>query len=361
MNNDFIQALYALEIEKGINANLIIEAVESALKSAYKKNYNTTGEVEVKIDKDSGAIDVFTIKNVVDYIEDATMEITLSEAQKIDNQVAINDKISIPLEIKTFGRIAAQTARQVVALKLREAEKELIFKKYERNKSELVSGLVESIEKDSYIISLEKTKAILPPQGQIPNEFFKIGDRFKAYILDAVSPKKNEPQVILSRNNIEFLKRLFELEVPEIKSGEVEIKSISREAGYRSKVAVFSKEKEIDAIGACIGEEGARVKAIVNELNGEKIDIIPWSETPEDYIAAALSPSDVISVKIVNNDNGVKALVVVPDDQLSLAIGKEGQNARLAAKLTSWKIDIKSFSQSLEAGITTVGNLEEDI
>lgn len=354
MNNDFIQALYALELEKGINANLIIEAVETALKSAYKKNYTTSGEIEVKVDKDSGKIDVFALKNIVNHIEDETSEILFEEALEYDSDALLGDTIAIPLEIHSFGRIAAQTARQVVALKLKEAEKELVYKKYEKNKSELVSGIVESIDKNGYIISLDKTKAILPIQGQIPNESFKLGDRFKAYILDAVNPRKNEPQVILARNNIEFLRRLFEFEVPEIKNGEVEIKSISREAGYRSKVAVFSKESEIDAIGSCIGEEGARVKAIVNELNGEKIDIIPWSEKIEKYIASALSPSDVLSVTIVQEENISKALVVVPDEQLSLAIGKEGQNARLAAKLTSWKIDIKSFSQAKEEGINIV-------
>lgn len=354
MNNDFIQALYALEKEKGINANLILEAVESALKSAYKKNYNTVGDVEVKIEKDSGEITAFMTKEVTEDIEDAHTQILLKEAREIDQSSDIGDKIIIPLEIKSFGRIAAQTARQVVALKLREAEKEVIFKKYERNKSELVSGLVESIEKDGYIINLEKTKAILPLQGQIPNETFNVGDRFKAYILDAVNPKKNDPQVILTRNNIEFLKRLFELEIPEIKNGEVEIKSISREAGYRSKVAVFSKDSGIDAIGSCIGEEGSRIKAIVSELSGEKIDIIPWSENSEEYIASALSPSSVISVTIIKEDNSLKALVIVPDEQLSLAIGKEGQNARLAAKLTSWKIDIKSLSQAKEAGLLEI-------
>lgn len=353
MNSDFIQALYALENEKGIQSNLILSAVEAALKSAYKKNYNTSDDIEIKIDKDSGAIEVYSTKLVVDKVVDENKEISLEDACKININLQIGDKIISKEEPKAFGRIAAQTARQVVTLKLREAEKEAIYKKYEQNKSEIITGIVERIENNNYILIVEKTKAILPVQGQIVNEKFKIGDRVKGYIATAINSNKNNHQVIVYRNNVDFLKRLFELEIPEIKSGEVEIKSIAREAGQRSKVAVLSHDNLLDAIGSCIGEEGVRVKAIVNELNGEKIDIVQWSENPEEYIAASLSPSSVIDVQIITDtDNSVtKALVVVPDEHLSLAIGKEGQNARLAAKLTSWRIDIKSETQAKQTNI----------
>ena len=353
MNSDFIQALYALEREKGIQSNLILSAVEAALKSAYKKNYNTSDDIEIKIDKDSGAIEVYSTKFVVAKVTDENKEISLEDACKININLQIGDKIIFKEEPKAFGRIAAQTARQVVTLKLREAEKEAIYKKYEQNKSEIITGIVERIENNNYILTIEKTKAVLPVQGQIVNEKFQIGDKVKGYIATAINSNKNNHQVIIYRNNVEFLKRLFELEIPEIKSGEVEIKSIAREAGQRSKVAVFSHDNLLDAIGSCIGEEGVRVKAIVNELNGEKIDIVQWSENPEEYIAASLSPSSVIDVQIITDtDNSVtKALVVVPDEHLSLAIGKEGQNARLAAKLTSWRIDIKSETQAKQANI----------
>ncbi len=353
MNNDFIQALYALESEKGIQSSLILSAVEAALKSAYKKNYNTSDDIEIKIDKDSGAIEVYSSKLVVDQVIDYSKEISLEDAHKINENLKIGDKFISKEEPKAFGRIAAQTARQVVTLKLREAEKEAVYKKYEQNKSEIITGVVERIENDNYILSIEKTKAILPIQGQITNEKFQVGDRVKGYIATTLNSNKNNHQIVIYRNNIDFLKRLFELEIPEIKSGEVEIKSIAREAGQRSKVAVYSNDELLDPIGSCIGEEGVRVKAIVNELNGEKIDIVQWSESPEEYIAASLSPSNVIDVQIITDSNNItKALVVVPDEHLSLAIGKEGQNARLAAKLTSWRIDIKSETQTKEANIS---------
>ena len=356
MNNDFIRALSALEIEKGLNAELIIEAVEAALKSAYKKNYNTNENIEIRIDRKTGSIAILSFKTIVDEVVDDSLEISLADVSDYfpGKTFSIGDTVEILVEPKSFGRIAAQTARQVVASKLREAEKELIYKQYDNNKREIVSGIIESIDNGNYIIDIDKTKAILPLQGQIPNEEFKIGDRIKAYIVGAVNPRKNEPQVILSRNNNEFLLRLFELEIPEIKNGEVLIKSISREAGSRSKVAVSSQTLSIDPIGSCIGEDGLRIRAIVDELNGEKIDIVLWNEDPEIYISSSLSPSQIIDVQTIDDETAQKmnkALVIVPDDQLSLSIGKEGQNVRLAAKLTGWKIDIKSQSQADENAI----------
>lgn len=350
MNNEFILALKEIEQEKGIGVDVILEAIASALVSAYKKNYDSTLTIDVKIDKESGQIDVYSKRIVVDEDDNeyGAEGITLEEAKKIKPDAVIGDTVEYKEKLKDFGRIAAQTARQVVASKLREAEKGIIYSEFSSRESDMITGVVDGVEKGVCNLIIDNINGIIEGPEQIPDEEYVIGERIKAYILEVRNTAKG-PIIIASRSHSGLLKRLFEAEVPEIHDGIVEIKSIAREAGQRSKISVASSNPEVDSVGSCVGQDGSRVKAIVNELNGEKIDIIQWSENPADYIAAALSPSDVVDVQTLDEEG--KATVIVPDNQLSLAIGKEGQNARLAAKLTQWKIDIKSETQAQEAGI----------
>lgn len=349
MNNEFIIALKELEREKGIKVDIILEAIESSLKSAYKKNYGNLENVRIRVDKESGVIEVLAQKEVVEEVQTPQTEITLSEARKINPKISLGDLVEQREEPKDFGRIAAQTAKQVVMQRLREAERGIIYNEFANRETDIVNGTIDRIENGVCYISLGKTEAVLAHSEQIEGEVYEPGQRIKAYILEVKKASKG-PQVVVSRTHAGLLSRLFELEVPEIQDGYVEIKSVAREAGMRSKIAVFTNQADLDAVGSCVGPNGARVRAVVDELNGEKIDIINWDEGPEIYISEALSPSVVIDV-IVDEDEK-KAAVVVPDNQLSLAIGKEGQNARLAAKLTGWKIDIKSKSQADEMGMT---------
>ncbi|NLV75557.1 MAG: transcription termination/antitermination protein NusA [Tissierellia bacterium] len=347
MNVEFIEALEEIEQEKGISKDVILEALESALISSYKKNFGSSQNVEVEINKHSGIVKVYAQKNVVEDVKDELLEISLEEAKNIDDKYQLGDIVNIEITPKNFGRIAAQTAKQVVIQRIKDAERDVIYDEFINRENEIITGMVQRISKNNVYIDLGKTEGILPPTEQINGEIYEQGDRLKLYILEVKKTTKG-PQIILSRSHPGLVKRLFELEVPEIHEGIVDIYAISREAGSRTKIAVFSKDPNVDPVGACVGFKGSRVKAIVDELNGEKIDIIVWSKNIEEFIANSLSPSKVIKVEV--NEQEKSALVVVPDYQLSLAIGKEGQNARLAAKLTNWKIDIKSKSQ-YEEGI----------
>lgn len=342
MKAEFIEALEEIEKEKGISKEVIFDALEAALISGYKKNFGSSQNVEVEIDKNTGLVKVFAKKNVVEEVQNELEEISIEDAKKIDNNYEIDDIVQFEVTPKDFGRIAAQTAKQVVMQKIKEAEREVIFDDFINRENEIVTGLVQRINKNIVYVDLGKTEGILPPTEQIEGETYEQGDRIKVFILEVKKTTKG-PQIVLSRSHPGLVKRLFELEVPEIHEGIVDIYAISREAGSRTKIAVYSKDENVDPVGACVGFKGGRVKAIVDELNGEKIDIVIWSKNPDEFIANSLSPSKVLNVNIDEKERS--AVVVVPDYQLSLAIGKEGQNARLAAKLTNWKIDIKSESQ----------------
>jgi len=342
MKAEFIEALEEIEKEKGICKDTIFDALEAALISGYKKNFGSSQNVEIDINRENGDVKVYAKKTVVEVVEDDLLEISLEAAREIDSRYDINDTVRIEITPRNFGRIAAQTAKQVVMQKIKEAEREIIYDEFINRENEIVTGLVQRISKNNVFVDLDKTEGILAPSEQIQGEVYKQGDRIKAYILEVKKTTKG-PQILLSRTHPGFVRRLFELEVPEIQEGIVDIISIAREAGSRTKIAVFSKDPNVDPVGACVGFKGARVKAIVDELKGEKIDIINWSKNIEEFLSNSLSPAKVISVDI--NEKEKSALIVVPDYQLSLAIGKEGQNARLAAKLTGWKIDIKSEGQ----------------
>ncbi|MCR4400788.1 MAG: transcription termination factor NusA [Syntrophomonadaceae bacterium] len=345
MASELILALGEIERERGIPKEVLIEAIESALKTAYKKNFGSAQNVNVEMDAASGTFKVYAVKQVVEEVTDPRLEISLEEARRIRPDAELEQEVEVEVTPTDFGRIAAQTAKQVVIQRLREAERSLIFQEYAEREGEVVTGTVQRVEQRVVVLNLGRTEGIMLPQDQIGNEHYEVGQRLKAYISEVKRTAKG-PQIFVSRAHPNFLKRLFELEVPEIYDGLVEIKSIAREAGARSKVAVYSRDERVDPVGACVGPRGFRVQNIVKELNGEKIDIIKWSPDPEQYIANALSPSKVVWVDLREGEK--MARVVVPDYQLSLAIGKEGQNARLAAKLTGWKIDIKSESQMAE-------------
>lgn len=345
MNKEFIQAIEDLEKEKHISKEILLEAIESALVSAYKKNYGTSQNVRVDINQDTGDINVYMRMDVVDDddFEDDLTQITLEEAMEIDPRYEVGDVVEYQVTPRDFGRIAAQTAKQVVVQRIREAERGMIFDNFITRQGEIVTGTVQRVSNDTLFVNVGNTEGILSPNEQVPGEHYNINDRLKVYIMDVRKSNKG-PQVFLSRSHPGLVKRLFELEVPEIEDGTVEIKGIAREAGSRTKMAVYTEFENVDPVGACVGTRGARVQAIVDELHGEKIDIITWSEDPKVLIANVLSPSKVEKV-IISDEAEKSATVVVPDYQLSLAIGKEGQNVRLAARVSGWKIDIKSHSQ----------------
>ncbi len=345
MNHEFMDALEQIEREKGISKEILLDAIETALASAYKRDQKVAQSIEVRIDSGTGAFHVYTHKTVVDEVEDDKNEISLEEAQKIDVVYELGDLVEFEIFPKEFGRIAAQTAKQVVVQRIREAERSLIYDEFINRVGDLITGVVQRFEQRNIFVDLGRIEGILPANEQMPNERYEQGTRLKTYVVEVKKTTKG-PQVLLSRTRTGLLKRLFELEVPEIQDGIVEIKSVAREPGHRSKIAVYSRDHQIDAVGACVGARGIRVQMIVRELKGEKIDVIPWSTEPIEFIINALSPAKVSDVKILPTKK--TAIVIVPDFQLSLAIGKEGQNARLAAKLTGWKIDIKSESQASE-------------
>lgn len=342
MNGEFLEAMEQIAKEKGISKDLLFEAIDLALVSAYKKNFGTAQNVKVLIDKQTGEVEVYALKTVVDHVESDFLEISLDEAKQLNRNYELGEIVEKIVTPRNFGRIAAQTAKQVVVQKIREAERGIIFDEFITRENELVTGLVQRKEKNNLYVDLGKTEAVLPSTEQVVSEEYNMNDRLKCFILEVKKTTKG-PQIILSRSHPGLVKRLFELEVPEIQTGIVEIKSISREAGSRTKLAVYSHDPNVDAVGACVGQRGQRVQTIVDELKGEKIDIIQWSDDAATLVSSALSPAKVVRVD-ANKEQGT-AHVVVIDSQLSLAIGKEGQNARLAAKLTGWKIDIKSESQ----------------
>lgn len=351
MNMEFIEALHELEKDRGISAEILFEAIEAALISAYKKNFASLQNVRVHIDRMTGEFKVFSRKTVVEEVEDSRTQVSLEEARKIDGNYIIEDIVEYEVTPREFGRIAAQTAKQVVVQRIREAERGMIYDEYVNREGDIVTGVVQRYDQKNVIVDLGKVEAILTAQEQIPGETYQPFERIKTFVVEVKKTTKG-PQVMLSRTHPGLIKRLFELEVPEIHDGLVEIRGVSREAGARSKIAVYSRDSNVDPVGACVGPKGSRVQTIVTELKGEKIDIVNYSTDPEEFVANALSPAKVLGVYPKPNEK--VALVVVPDYQLSLAIGKEGQNARLAAKLTNWKIDIKSESQALTQNLIPV-------
>ncbi|MCL2796552.1 MAG: transcription termination factor NusA [Firmicutes bacterium] len=348
INKDFFQALDDLEAEKRIKKDVFLEALETALVIAYKKHTGTPKAVEVRLLPDRNTIKVYAFQNVVEEVEDKEKEISLEDARLVSKKYKVGDRVQEEISSKDFGRIAAQTAKQVIMQKLREVEGEMAYSELSQKEDELVSCVVRRIDNKNVYVEINKLEAVLNPQDQMPNDRFNVGDRIKVYVKKIKAGQKG-PQIIVSRTVSGFVKRLFEMEVPEINGGIITIKSIVREAGYRTKMAVYSVDPEIDAVGACVGNRGMRVNAVVSELEGEKIDIIPWCDDILEFIARALSPAKVIMVQANDDERCAKAVVM--DDMLSLAIGKDGQNARLAAKLTGWKIDVKPYS-SLRADET---------
>ena len=352
-----------LEKEKGISKDVVISSLCDAMVAAYKKHLRLkeVQNVEAFLDEQSGEIGIFKGKTVVESVEDEDNEISLAEAKEIDEDVELGDEVKLEVTPDQFGRIAAQAANQVLTQRIREAERNLVLNEFLEKKGTLITGIIQKVDdRRNVIVNIGKTDAVMPRKEQIPGEYYKPGNRIRVFVLN-VKETTRLPQVIVSHAHPEIVRELFELEVPEIEDGIVEIKSISREAGYRTKIAVWSNDPEVDSVGACIGPRGSRIQTIVGELKNEKIDIVRYSEDPVEYIVNALSPARVVSVDIMADDEAAhEALVVVPDDQLSLAIGREGQNVRLAHKLTNWKIDIKSVSQMEQAEAQNVSNYEYD-
>ena len=344
---EFIEALNTIEKEKGIDKEVIFDAIEASLVSACKKNFGSSQNIKVEINRETGEVAVYAQKEIVEKVDDPATQISYAEARILGPNYHIGDTYNEVITPRNFGRTSAQTAKQVVVQKFREAEREILYNQYITKEKDIVTGIVQRHEKKNVIVQLGKIDAILLPNEQIAGEEYNFPDRIKVYVLEVKQTTKG-PQIYVSRTHPELVKRLFEQEVPEVHDGTVEIKSIAREAGSRTKIAVYSKDPNVDAVGACVGQNGCRVNIIVSELNGEKIDIIEWNEDPQVFIASALSPSKVVAVKVNEADQSAK--IVVPDHQLSLAIGREGQNARLSAKLTGWRIDIKSETQAAETG-----------
>ncbi len=345
------EALEELERERGISKDVLVSSLCDAMVAAYKKHMRNkeATNIEAILDEQSGEIGVFSTKVVVKTVEDDETQISLDEAKEIDEDVEEGDEVKLEVTPEQFGRIAAQAAKQVLTQRIREAERNLVLNEFLEKKGTLTTGIIQRVENRNVIVNIGKTDAIMPQKEQIPGEYYKPGNRIRVFVLN-VKETTRLPQVIVSHAHAEIVRELFELEVPEIEDGIVEIKSISREAGYRTKIAVWSNDPEVDSVGACIGPRGSRIQTIVSELKNEKIDIVRYSEDPVEYIVNALSPARVVSVDIMADEEGAhEAMVVVPDDQLSLAIGREGQNVRLAHKLTGWKIDIKSVTQMEKA------------
>lgn len=347
MNKEILNALSELERERGIRQDIVLEAIRSALETGYKKNFAKATNFTIDIDKENGEYKLFQDKTVVNSVENSNLEISLEEAKTIDSKFEVDDIVKIEIRPKKdFGRIAAQTARQVILQKIREAERDSIFSEFYGRESEIMTGVVQRENKGNIYVDLGKIEGILSVNEQIPGETYNPGDRIKTVIIEVKNTGKGA-SIMLSRSHPNLVKRLFELEVPEIHDGTIEIYSISREAGSRSKIAVFSHDPNVEPIGSCVGNKGSRVKNIIDEINQEKIDIIIYEKNPEKFIANSLGPAKI--VKVTANEKEKTAVAIVPDNQLSLAIGKEGQNVRLAAKLTGWKIDIISESQVKES------------
>ncbi|GGA62718.1 transcription termination factor NusA [Ornithinibacillus halotolerans] len=358
MSSQLFDAIEHLGKEKGIDKEVLIEALEAALISAYKKNFKSATNVRVELDENAGTMKVYSRKTVVEEVLDPQQEISLDEAKKIDVNYEIEDIIEVEVTPKDFGRIAAQAAKQVVTQRVREAERGVIFSEYVDREEDVMTGIIQRLDPRFVYVNLGKVEAKLPESEQMPTEDYQVHDRLKVFVTKVENTSKG-PQIFISRSHPGLLKRLFEMEVPEIYDGIVEIKSVAREAGDRSKIAVYAEDPDIDPVGSCVGQKGGRVQAIVNELKGEKIDIVEWSDDPVVYVSNALSPSKVVDVLV--NEEEKSTTVIVPDYQLSLAIGKRGQNARLAAKLTGWKIDIKSETDALNEGLINEQAEEENL
>ena len=342
MSEEFISALDALTKERNIDRDVLLSAIEAALISAYKRNYNA-GNVSVTIDSVTGNVQVFASKTVREEVENENLDMSLDQARTIDPRFKVGDIVKVEVTPRKFGRIAAQTAKLVVVQRIREAERGTIYNEYVEKENEILTAIVERMEGKQVLVELGRTQGLLDVPQQMPGEEYHVNDRIKVYVLEVLRQQKG-PQVLVSRIHPGLVKRLFEIEVPEIRDGIVLIKSIAREAGFRTKMAVTSTDPMVDPVGSCVGPRGMRVENVVAELKDEKIDIIKWSADPQEYIANALNPARVLGVYVSEKDKSAR--VIVPDNQLSLAIGKEGQNARLAAKLTGWRIDIKSQSQA---------------
>ena len=342
MNRELISVIDELGRQKGIDKSRVIGAIEAALQMAAKKRFGQAENIQVEIDSKTGEISVVSKKTIVDAVANPKTEVSLQEARQFDSEAEVGDEIGSVIEMSDLGRIAAQTAKQVIFQKVREAEWEAVQKEYSTRQGDLVNGIILGVERRNYLVDLGKTEAILPIQEQIPRETYRGGDRVKAMLLEVRRTPK-DVQVVLTRSHPQFVAKLFELEVPEVLEKIVEIKSIVREPGDRTKIAVTSREKAVDPVGACVGIKGSRVQAVVRELRGEKIDIITWTSDPRVFIAEALNPASIEKVGV--DEEKKSALVVVADSQLSLAIGKNGQNVRLAARLTGWKIDIISATE----------------
>ncbi len=344
------EAAEQFEREKGISKEVLIASLCDALAAAYKKHIKDKDatNVEAILDEQAGEIGVFRTKVVVEVVEDENTEISIADAKEIDEDVELDDEVKIEVTPENFGRVAAQSAKQVITQRIREAERKMVLDEFMSKKGTLITGIIQRRTDRAVIVNIGKTDAIMPQREQIPGEYYKPGNRIRVFVLDVRETSKL-PQVIVSQAHAEIVRELFELEVPEIEDGIVEIKSIAREAGFRTKLAVWSNDPSVDSVGACIGPRGTRIQTIVGELKNEKIDIVRYSNDPVEYIVNALSPARIISVDILADEEDRKeAFVIVPDDQLSLAIGREGQNVRLAHRLTNWKIDIKSESQARE-------------
>ena len=340
---ELLEALDELQSEKGITKEYMVESLKLALEAAYRKNYETEENVKVDIDEDTGIVSVYALKTIVEEVDNPDLEISLEAAKLISKRSKVGGEIKLEVTPKNFGRIAASAGKQIIIQRLREAEHDLVYTQYSDKQGEIVIGVVQRTDKMGMIVDLGRVEALIPSKELVPTERFETHQRIKAYVQKVDDSAKFGPQVVLSRRDPGFVKKLFELEVPEIEEGIVEIKAVAREAGMRSKIAVWSDDENIDPVGACIGKKGIRINTVSEELNGEKIDVIPYSEDVLSFIVNALSPAGIMAIDI--NDEEHIATIVVPDDQLSLAIGAKGQNVRLAAILTGWKIDIKTKSE----------------
>jgi N utilization substance protein A len=350
MNLELKRIIDQVSRDKGIEKDLLVGAIKDAIRSAAKKKYGPRLDIEVEYQDDTGEIEVFQYKEVVEEVNDSHQEISLTEGRKVDPECELGDSLGFKMDAAAFGRIAAQSAKQVIMQRMKDAERDLVYEDYKDRKGEIMNGIVQRLDPEGIIVNLGRTEALLPPMEQVPREIYHKGERIRAYVLD-VKRQTRGPQIILSRTHPQFLVTLFEAEVPEISEGIVQVLGCAREPGSRSKIAVSSRDSDVDPVGACVGMKGARVQNIVQELRGEKIDIIPWHPDPAKFATNALAPAQVS--RIILNKESQSMEVIVPDDQLSLAIGKRGQNVRLASRLVGWKIDVKSeskYSKSLKEG-----------
>lgn len=345
MSSEFFESLEMIEEEKGISRDVVLDALESALISAYKKHFGAVSDIGVLFDEESGAIRIIARKTVVEEVEDRETQISLEDAKKLDGRYELGDVVEKEVTPASFGRIAAQTARQVVLQRIHEAEREKMVNEYSERENDIATGVVRRIEKRNVMLEIEDTESVLMPNEQVRADNYKVGERYKVFVVEVADSVKGV-HLVVSRSHPGLVRRLFELEVPEINDGTIEIKSLSREAGSRSKIAVHSTNENVDPIGTCIGPKGMRVQEVIRELRGEKIDIIKYSDNPAEYVANALSPAEVLSIDV--DEDKKMCSVVVPTDQLSLAIGREGQNVRLAARLTGWKIDISASDTAIQ-------------